>query len=315
MRDQIAKDLPPGTSLKDFLKSLIGLHALTGYDTVSAFAGKGKSKPFKMLMKNGKYVRAFMNIGISWNVSSELFSVMEEFVYDLYGKKIKNVNLLRCEMYCAKGGKIEPGELPPCRSSLKLHVTRANYQAGIWNRAMLMKNGKYVRAFMNIGISWNVSSELFSVMEEFVYDLYGKKIKNVNLLRCEMYCAKGGKIEPGELPPCRSSLKLHVTRANYQAGIWNRAMLMKNGKYVRAFMNIGISWNVSSELFSVMEEFVYDLYGKKIKKVNLLRCEMYCAKGGKIEPGGNDRAWRITTLSLFPKATCYKGKLSSRHLE
>ena len=137
MRDQIAKDLPPGTSLQNFLKSLTALHGLTGCDTVSAFAGKGKSKAFKMLMKNGKYVRAFMNIGISWNVPSELFSVIEEFVCDLYGKKIRNVNLLRYGMYCAKEGNIEPDNLPPCHSSLKLHVTRANYQAGIWHRAIL----------------------------------------------------------------------------------------------------------------------------------------------------------------------------------
>ena len=40
-------------------------------------------------------------------------------------------------MYCSKGGKIEPEELPLCRSSLNLHVTRANYQAGIWHRAIL----------------------------------------------------------------------------------------------------------------------------------------------------------------------------------
>ena len=99
MRGQIAKDFPPGTSPQDFVKSLIGLHALTGCDTVSAFAGKGISKVFEMLMKNDKYVRAFMNIGISWNVSSELFSVIEEFFCDVYGKKTKNVNLLRYEMY------------------------------------------------------------------------------------------------------------------------------------------------------------------------------------------------------------------------
>ena len=137
VRDQIAKDLPPGRSLQDFLKSLTGLHWLTGCGTVSAFAGKGKSKAFKMLMKNGKYVTAVMNIGIAWNVSSELFSAIEEFVCDLYGKKMKNVNLLQYEMYCAKGGKIEPEDLPLCNSSLKLHVTRANYQAGIWPRAIL----------------------------------------------------------------------------------------------------------------------------------------------------------------------------------
>ena len=65
IKNQIAKDLPPGVDLQDFLRCLIGMHALTGCDTVSAFAGKGKSKALKMLMKNDTYVRTFMNIGIS----------------------------------------------------------------------------------------------------------------------------------------------------------------------------------------------------------------------------------------------------------
>ena len=64
IKDQIAKDLPPGVDPQDFLRCLIGMHALTGCDTVSAFAGKGKSKALKMLMKNDTYVRPFMNIGI-----------------------------------------------------------------------------------------------------------------------------------------------------------------------------------------------------------------------------------------------------------
>ena len=33
------------------------------------------------------------------------------------------------------GGKSEPEALPPCQSSLRLHVSRANYQAAIWRRA------------------------------------------------------------------------------------------------------------------------------------------------------------------------------------
>ena len=38
VRDQITKDLPPGTSLQDFLKFLIGLHAFTtGYDRSRQF--------------------------------------------------------------------------------------------------------------------------------------------------------------------------------------------------------------------------------------------------------------------------------------
>ena len=94
IKNQIAKDLLPGIDLQDFLRCSIGMHALTGCDTVSAFAGKGKSKALKMLMKNDTYVRALMNIGISWNVSDELFNSIEGFACDLCGKKVKNVDLL-----------------------------------------------------------------------------------------------------------------------------------------------------------------------------------------------------------------------------
>ena len=38
--------------LNDFLKYLPGYHAFTGCDTVSAFAGKGKSKGLKLLTSN-----------------------------------------------------------------------------------------------------------------------------------------------------------------------------------------------------------------------------------------------------------------------
>lgn len=53
----------------------------------------------------------------------------------MYGKKVKSVNSLRYELHCVRGGKVEPEALPPCQSSLRLHVTRANYQAAVWKRA------------------------------------------------------------------------------------------------------------------------------------------------------------------------------------
>ena len=45
--------------------------------------------------------------------------------------------MLRYEIHCARGGKLEPEALPPCDSSLRLHVTSANYQAAIWKRAIV----------------------------------------------------------------------------------------------------------------------------------------------------------------------------------
>lgn len=73
-----------------------------------------------------------MSLGDSWDINDEFFNVLEEFVCDLYGKKNRScVDLLRYQLHCAKGGSVEPELLPPCRSSLKLYVLRANYQTEI----------------------------------------------------------------------------------------------------------------------------------------------------------------------------------------
>ena len=47
------------------------------------------------------------------------------------------MDVLRYEIHCAKGGKNEPESLPPCESSLPLHVTRVGYQAAIWRIAIV----------------------------------------------------------------------------------------------------------------------------------------------------------------------------------
>ena len=61
--ENLTKDLATGIRVQDFLKSVIGLHAISGCDAVSAFAGKGKVKALKLLMKNRTYVDAFMDLG------------------------------------------------------------------------------------------------------------------------------------------------------------------------------------------------------------------------------------------------------------
>ena len=49
---------------------LPGLDAYTGCDTVSAFAGKGKLKSWKLLQKEEKYEKVFSTLGAEGNVSS-----------------------------------------------------------------------------------------------------------------------------------------------------------------------------------------------------------------------------------------------------
>ena len=102
----IASKLHAKISCQEFCRSLIGMHAFTGCDSVSALAGKGKSRALKLLMANSDYVAAFSNLGNTWLVSADLLSKLEEFVCSLYGKRLQNVDLLCYQLYCSKGGKL-----------------------------------------------------------------------------------------------------------------------------------------------------------------------------------------------------------------
>ena len=132
----LGNQLFDGINKENYLKALIGIHTLTGCDTVSAFCGKGKWKAIQLLQKKSEYLQVMARIGETWDLSEEVFRATEAFVCNLYGHEVDSVDLLRYKLYCAKGGKVEPEALPPCQSSLRLHVKRSNYQAAIWKRAL-----------------------------------------------------------------------------------------------------------------------------------------------------------------------------------
>ena len=56
-------------------QALIAFHAFTGFDTVSAFAGRGKTGPLKQLKKDEVAIDAFVQLGTSWNVDQSLTSI------------------------------------------------------------------------------------------------------------------------------------------------------------------------------------------------------------------------------------------------
>ena len=68
---------------EDVCKVLIGLHAFTGCDTVSAFAGKGKLNALKLTKKTVDYQQCFSELGRSWQMSNELFAKLEAFTCHL----------------------------------------------------------------------------------------------------------------------------------------------------------------------------------------------------------------------------------------
>ena len=81
--ENLAKQLKPGISEDDLLKAVIGIHALTGCDTVSAFSGKGKWKAVQLLLKNESYVTAMAQLGKTWTWSDVTFNTIEALVCHL----------------------------------------------------------------------------------------------------------------------------------------------------------------------------------------------------------------------------------------
>ena len=118
--------------------ALIGMHAFTGCDTVSAFAGRGKMGTFKRLKSDRTYQEAFLELGRAWTVSDELFKKLEEITCHMYvpSTQTTDVNLLRYQLFCTRRGEVESSQLPPCQDCLFMHSVRANYQAAIWRRSL-----------------------------------------------------------------------------------------------------------------------------------------------------------------------------------
>ncbi|CAM4649015.1 unnamed protein product [Leuciscus chuanchicus] len=122
----------------DTCRALVGLSAYTGCDTVSAFAGKGKTRGLTLLMNNKETQDTVLKLGQEWDLSPELSNELEAFTCVLYAQKASTtmINKLRYHLFCAKKGEIESQQLPPCKDSLSQHTLRANYQAGIWKRCL-----------------------------------------------------------------------------------------------------------------------------------------------------------------------------------
>ena len=85
----------------------------------------------------------FAALGDLWQPSDDLLNALEEVVCYMFGRKQKNINSIRYDIFKAvytKKGKIQDlSLLPPSLQSLQLHCKRENYIAKIW-RSCLNRN-------------------------------------------------------------------------------------------------------------------------------------------------------------------------------
>ncbi|KAJ8414129.1 hypothetical protein AAFF_G00067270 [Aldrovandia affinis] len=121
--------------------ALIGMHAYTGCDTLSAFAGRGKLRALKLIMRSEHFQEVFCKLGQSWELAMDLFKKLQAFTCKLYtaSTTTEDINTARHQLFCTQRGELESSQLPPCEDCLFMHAMRANYQAGIW-RANLQQH-------------------------------------------------------------------------------------------------------------------------------------------------------------------------------
>jgi len=85
----------------DVCNALIGMHAFTGCDTVSAFAERVKMTTFKQMKSDKTSQEAFNELGSSCEVSAELFQKLQEISYHMFtpSTNTTEVNGLRYQLH------------------------------------------------------------------------------------------------------------------------------------------------------------------------------------------------------------------------
>jgi len=153
---------------EDLSAALPAYHAFTGCDYTSSFVRRGKVKPFQLLQKQKQFISAFLHLGLSASVDEDTLLGIEHFVCGMYGRPTyKDINKLRHELFVSRydvktSGKtfsipegVDLSMLPPCRSSLQLHIKRANYVAHLWKNSHVA----YPEIPAPIGFGWELSSD------------------------------------------------------------------------------------------------------------------------------------------------------------
>ncbi|KAJ8367500.1 hypothetical protein AAFF_G00317230 [Aldrovandia affinis] len=99
--------------------AVIGMYAYTGCDTLSAFAGRGKLRALKLIMRSEHFQEVFRKLGQSGELSTDLFKKLQAFTCKLYtvSTTTEDINTARHQLFCAQCGELESSQLPPCESS------------------------------------------------------------------------------------------------------------------------------------------------------------------------------------------------------
>ena len=114
-------------------------HALTGCDTVSSFAGRGKKTAWEIWKVFPEVTDAFEELlCMSSDVSEESMSLLERFVVLMYDRTsdIMEVNDARKQLFAHKSRSLD--YIPPTQAAPQQHIKRASLQANCWNQTLVL---------------------------------------------------------------------------------------------------------------------------------------------------------------------------------
>jgi len=113
-------------------------HALTGCDTVSFFAGRGKTTACEVWTALPELTQVLIDVTTApAQVDEDATQTIERFIILLNDmtSTSTDVNKARCKLFAMKNNV---QLIPPTSAALKRHVLRAVYQGGhVWGQALL----------------------------------------------------------------------------------------------------------------------------------------------------------------------------------
>ena len=112
---------------------------ISGNDYISCFFNKGELTCLNSMQASPEFKNFFKELGNSTDVESYM-ELAELYVCRLYGvTKFKRVNEARYFIFHTKESKnisVDLSLLPPCKSVLYLHLSRAIYIANLWKQSL-----------------------------------------------------------------------------------------------------------------------------------------------------------------------------------
>lgn len=123
-------------------KALPAFHSLKECDSTCALSGIGKKKAWKCIIKNNVHQESLACVGQSLEIDEETTKKIGALVCSLYtisSRVQATADEARYLMFCqkAKSNML----LPPTSDSLQQHIKRANYQAYMWRKALVARQG------------------------------------------------------------------------------------------------------------------------------------------------------------------------------